>query len=115
MHCSLYSFLFIFSLLPPARSWSLVSWNAGGFFARIKDADLLSDITKHDVILVQETQTIEPPFLASHDVWAIPAIPNPQRGAAKWWTRDFCQEKPAVLVGACLHRSIEYPSLYLTV
>ncbi len=65
-----------------ARSWSLKSWNAGGFFARLKDDQLRADLSQSDVILVQETQSTKTPTLPTHDVWAIPATPVPpgQRG-----------------------------------
>ncbi len=55
----------------------MVSWNAGGFYARIQDTQLKADLTSHDVILVQESQSVKSPHLPSHDVWAIPAIPPP--------------------------------------
>ncbi len=58
-----------------ARTWSLTSWNAGGFHARIQDSELLANLVKSDVLLVQETQSTKSPHLPSHDVWAIPAIP----------------------------------------
>ncbi len=65
--------------VPPGRTWSLVSWNAGGFFARIKDVQLKSDLIQNDVIMVQETQSLTSPFLPTHDVWAIPGVPG-ERG-----------------------------------
>ncbi len=79
-HFILFYFLISIYFFFSARSWSVVSWNAGGFNVRIKDVGLRTDITKHDVILVQETQCLKTPFLALHDVWAIPAIPNPNGG-----------------------------------
>jgi hypothetical protein len=67
-------------LVNVGRSWSLISWNAGGFYARIKDAGLKSDLSKHEVILVQETQSTRPISLPTHDVWSIPAQPGDNGG-----------------------------------
>jgi exonuclease III len=63
-----------------ARTWSFATWNAGGFYARIQDSHLVTDISRHDILIVQETQSTRSPYLSTHNVWAIPALPPGEKG-----------------------------------